>query len=885
MSTQKTTSTSSKDLLKYLYLLIPFAIAAIIGFTCMNNEDTFCLLTWICVLFLFAIAAYPLALYIFKDMKSGGFIFSMVIGILAVSTFVWELTYIGIYRFNFLLCYLALLILAGVSYGIPALRKNAVEKIKDPGTVIEITIEAGIFVLVLSLLCFMKGMGDQCMINGQEKFMDYGFVRSMLRNSELPAKDMWLSGYNINYYYFGQFVYALIIKMSGIYPGIGYNLAMVSAIAIPFAMAYSVGTLLMEYAAKYSEQEISGLKYVAGILSGLCVSIFGNSHSFFYDPESFGNKFLSFFEKLGADVGKTDAFFYPDSTRYIGHNPELTGEAADYTIEEFPFYSYLVSDLHAHVISMMVVLLILAVCIVAVAKVRELGAEERLLTTTTENFKQGYIKKAYKSLISVPVIVIGILLGVVQPTNFWDFLIYFVFASMTFFLMNTLSSKSFADFRGTVLFVVNVGAILGIYLKFSGNVAVHIILQALLLAASYAFTCYAPTALTRTSFHMSFVFTVAHIIAAPFSANFDAFSNALGKCKTHSPIYQLFILWGTYVIIGLTFFVITIIYKNWGKQVQVKQNKKAFSPKPSIIGMSEDSFTNPVMKFFGQRNRMDIFVCGIFVVALMLIAAPEIFYVRDIYTSGYLRSNTMFKFAFAAFIMLGVVVAYAVLRLFRIMNKQGEYSNLGYIIGIAFCILLLIPAHYPDIGLRQRMGTISTENYKTLDGTRYLSTYKSERIEDKEAEGGLVPYAHAIEWFNENVSGSPVIVEAYGDSYTDNCIVSAYTGLPTVFGWQTHEWLWRFHGIINKEKDLLESDPDHDVFKLYINPRHADIDKVYGSDDHDEIFDIIKKYDIEYIVTGPMEAKRFGSDNFAVLSQFGDVVFDEGNLRVIKVNR
>ena len=130
-----------------------------------------------------------------------------------------------------------------------------------------------------------------------------------------------------------------------------------------------------------------------------------------------------------------------------------------------------------------------------------------------------------------------------------------------------------------------------------------------------------------------------------------------------------------------------------------------------------------------------------------------------------------------------------------------------------------------------------------------------------------------------------MIVEAYGDSYTDNCIVSAYTGLPTVFGWQTHEWLWRFHGIINKEKDLLESDPDHDVFKLYINPRHADIDKVYGSDDHDEIFDIIKKYDIEYIVTGPMEAKRFGSDNFAVLSQFGDVVFDEGNLRVIKVNR
>ena len=55
-----------------------------------------------------------------------------------------------------------------------------------------------------AILCYYKGFSP--IINGQEKFMDYGFVMSMLRNDELPANDMWLSGYSINYYYFGQYI-------------------------------------------------------------------------------------------------------------------------------------------------------------------------------------------------------------------------------------------------------------------------------------------------------------------------------------------------------------------------------------------------------------------------------------------------------------------------------------------------------------------------------------------------------------------------------------------------------------------------------------------------------------------------------------------------------
>ena len=94
--------------------------------------------------------------------------------------------------------------------------------------------------IVFCLMCYFKGFlpminGE----NGQEKFMDYGFIMSMLRDGKLPANDMWLSGHSINYYYFGQFMWALVIKCSFIKPAVAYNLALCSATALPFAMTFS----------------------------------------------------------------------------------------------------------------------------------------------------------------------------------------------------------------------------------------------------------------------------------------------------------------------------------------------------------------------------------------------------------------------------------------------------------------------------------------------------------------------------------------------------------------------------------------------------------------------------------------------------------------------
>lgn len=866
---------------RFLFLLVPFVLATILGFCTMGTGDTSLCLWWAVVLLLAGTVTLPLSTRLWGDFSSGGFFLSQPLGLVLTCLVLWTLTHFQLFRLNIPCIIISALIVAACCYIPRSFRESFIKKINSRHFVESIVIEETVFLAVFFLMCYFKGFLPD--INGQEKFMDYGFIMSMQRNGKLPANDMWLSGYSINYYYFGQFIWSVVLKATCIPSGVGYNLAMCSATAIPFAMSFSIGKYLIEAASKRGFKENRIIKYIAGLFTGCAVSIWGNSHSYYYDQDSIGNSLLELFGKMGIDVGRTDNFFYPDSTRFIGWNPDLGN---DYTIEEFPFYSFLVGDLHAHVISMIIVLLIMAVilsliCLVKLPSPEEIDVMHSLDNLSGENSR---IFTELDSSVTLHLVLCAVLLGCAQMTNYWDFLIYFIFCSMGTLIVNTIRSPKFVNIPGAIVFVINVGGILLIYLAKGNNPPMLFALELILMAASFLFCVVSPTALPRTSFQMSFLFTVATLTALPFNFNFDMISNSLGAVKNRSSFFQLFILYGTHVIISVVFMILVFANKN-NKYIPASKAKKKAGIRNVMpeISADENSYTNPVQAFFAKRNIIDIFCCGMTVVGLMLLTAPEIFYVRDIYTGGYLRSNTMFKFAFAAFIILSITMIYSVTRLFWFVNKKGQYSVLLFAVAIGFALCLFVPAHYTMVSLKQRCGDLKKENYKTIDGTAYIETYTSNQLEDRYS-GNLKPYMECINWFNENVDGSHVICEAYGDSYTDSCIVSAYTGLPTVFGWQTHEWLWRFHGIVNKETDTLESDPEKDVWKLYITPRHNDVDKLYLNEYESDVQDVINKYGIEYIIIGDLERSRYyGYDNSATFYKVGNVVFQYEDLKVFKV--
>ena len=134
--------------------------------------------------------------------------------------------------------------------------------------------------------------------------------------------------------------------------------------------------------------------------------------------------------------------------------------------------------------------------------------------------------------------------------------------------------------------------------------------------------------------------------------------------------------------------------------------------------------------------------------------------------------------------------------------------------------------------------------YQGLDATTFL-------------EQDFPQDASAIRWLKQNIKGSPVVLEANGDSYTGYERVSASTGLPTVLGWYVHEWLWR-----NNVPDL--------------NEKSADIQTIYTSTDAETVKKLISRYDISYIFVGGQEKEKYGTElNDSVLQSLGSIVFED----------
>jgi uncharacterized membrane protein len=232
---------------------------------------------------------------------------------------------------------------------------------------------------------------------------------------------------------------------------------------------------------------------------------------------------------------------------------------------------------------------------------------------------------------------------------------------------------------------------------------------------------------------------------------------------------------------------------------------------------------------------------------LGLLLIPEVVFVSDIYSKGYHRANTMFKLTYQAFIMFCIAAGYIAVRIPSALSRKSAKIVTAAILLIVY----MMPMSYLPLALKGYYNSLNPVNYKGLDGLQFI---RSKYPED---------YG-AIKWLNANVKGQPTILEANGDSYSNYCRISMATGLPTVQGWFVHEWLWRND----------RSEPES---------RGKEVQTVYESQDSAATRDIIKKYKIEYIIIGDLERDKFKYLNEEKLLSFGEVVFENGNTKVIHV--
>ena len=361
----------------------------------MNALDITYVMGWWLMIFFVGLTSFPLTWKLLGKLFDGGYGVAKIVGIAIPSYLMFLLSTLHILPFSqlFIFGVIGVSIIANV-----AIYTKERKEIKE-------AFRKKIKVFLLEELLFAAGLfawsyvrAHQPEIRGLEKFMDFGFINSILRSEFLPPADMWAAGKSINYYWFGHLMTAVLTKLSGIPGAITYNLMLGTILGLTLTSAFSISSSLLANA--FGSQRVRVI-IVGGILSAFLLSLGGNFHTPVY-------VFKNGYEK----------YWYPDATRFIGYNPDTN----DKTIHEFPSYSYIVSDLHGHLLDLPVVLAFLALLASFIVFSKENG--EKLLITLG----------------------LGVALGIMFMTNTWDFGIYLLFAGVTIAIHNLVKKKLSWDF-------------------------------------------------------------------------------------------------------------------------------------------------------------------------------------------------------------------------------------------------------------------------------------------------------------------------------------------------------------------------------------------------------------------------------------------------------
>lgn len=663
-------------------------------------------LIWLFILELFQFLFLPFTLWWGEKLFLKGLLLSKLIGLLAVSFLVWFFGSLRLMPFTQPAIW-SLIYFCGI-FNLFFLNKNSGLSISK-NLLKKIVLTEMLFVLPFGFWVILRGFNPN--IDNFEKFMDFGFLNAILKSQFFPPRDMWFSGETINYYYFGHLVGAVLTSLSRVPSTVGYNLYMATVVALSSSAAFTLGASLMQFFAKKRRVLI-----VAGILTTLLVNFAGTLYTFTF-----------LFQR------NLEPFWFWRSIRLIPN-----------AIQEFPQYSFAVSDLHAHMLNVSFVLL----------------AMSSLVNLSFTLFKQKIdSQKTYWLLL-----IHGWILGICFMTSAWDLPIYLGLTGLVLFYIKLQQTKKIllSVFESLQLFAIILFAIV----------------------------------VTIFLFWIRFDFSISQGIHLVYSRT--------------NPLYY-FILWLP-AIVTVVFAGLFWLFKwRFEKNIQL------------ALGLIA------ILTGWG----------------LFLTLVPEVIYIKDIYGGDFYRGNTILKFYYQAFIVLGVVSGVFLTKL--LFTNASIKIRLFLVIPVVFWSasllypMQILPAYYNNF-----------QAWIGLDGSYFMQKYYPSDFE-------------AITWINANLPNDSIVLEAAGDSYTYHNRVSTFTGLSTIQGWFVHEWLWRG----GAEKPGQRAD---------------EVREIYESERLDRKKELLQKYNVNYIYIGGVEWERYPRLTIDLLGQLGETTYENAQVKIVKFN-
>ena len=795
----------------------------------LNRYPVLAVLAFYAFSLLLGLLVFPFLRLALPGLKDKGYGFSRIIGFLlfAYLAFVLGSAGFAVTR-GLLLVVLGLIALAGLVTG--RLTRHAL--IKDLKRIWkQILVEEIITIVMFGFFLFIRWLNPDLWHpwRGGEKPMDFSYLNAVIKSTVFPAYDPWYAGGYINYYYYGQVLIGLPMKLLGIVPAIAYNILLalwygMLSVGV-FSLAWNITKAIFGRESFDGKSKVFDLAFWAGLTAMLVLGFLGNlgEVKLFSDAiKTLGSGGLAiadgtFAQQVQWLLGGLGKLFngeiLPISAGSWYWNPSraIPGES----ITEFPFFTFLYGDFHAHLIAMPVVVAAMGWGLsVLMSRGQWHEKPRRNITGLILGFLLG-----------------GLIIGALKPINTWDF--------YTFMVLNMVI-LGYIGWR-------YVPAVKNRWLSPNLTKVVQIGLSVVVL------------------------YLIASLLYQPFNRWFYPGYGQIGLWDgDKTPLVSYFTHWG--LLLFLIVFWFAWESYQWMAATKVASLKRWENAKSWITaGLL---FVGAILiGLLIMKVKIAIVALPLCVWALALLLAPGqpdgkklLFFmagtgllltivVELVHLVGDIgRMNVVFKLYLQAWMLMTLVAGIGLAITWR---DQSQWRGRNQILFQVPLILLLTSAlMFPIFATRDKVtDRMNPDAPHTLDGMKYM---ESSRFQVNGVDMDLGQDYRAILWMQENIEGSPVILEAQAYEYYWGNRYTIYTGLPGVVGWNYHQ---------RQQRALTGSDK--------VQARVDEVNGFFLSLDEDFVRNYLEKYRVEYIIVGQQEKAFYPQEALMKFPAYNGILWDE----------
>ena len=542
----------------------------------------------------------------------------------------------------------------------------------------------------------------------------------------------------------------------------------------------------------------------------------------------------------GLEGGAAGSGIFPDSHFWWWHSTRVIdtlagSQSLDYTITEFPVFSFLLGDLHPHMMSLPFLIL---------------GLSLGLNLFRSDQFGPAWLWRH-----AVEAIAIALFIGSLAFINIWDLpLIAAVLAVLVI-------AKSYADRPGDLQLAIFNGAV----------VLVPILTVGVVLFLPFYFTLGGQASGILPLQDVStrpflFLLTMGLFTVIALSFIFRQLFGLRWPTREEGPAAGLVLVLALVPLLVWAGIVVLLKSTSDGLSAAASEvGGRSILVLPGLAIAAVAGFS-ALQQLRQGRETAAAFALLLIATGFYLLSGAELFYVVDSFGGAFRRMNTVFKVYYQSWLLLGLAAAYGLyywrshwpkiesntegsrIRVRKHVLRIAKYAWVGSIV-----VLLAASVYYPVGAVLDRTGLLNQNHTLADNSLNGLAFVKAEDPGEYDA----------IKWLRDDAPWGR-IVEAVGDDYSDYGRISASTGLPTILGWKGHELQWRGTSSV-------------------FDGREEDVAQIYQSRDPDEVRSLLEEYQVRYVYLGKRERRDYGGGELARFDGFLKTAFTSNTVIIYEL--